>query len=84
MPNIFNYTHARNNFRKLIKQVNQDSDVITVKTKDDENAVIMSESDYTSLIETDYLNKSSANARHLERSLKDFKNKQTHEVKIDV
>ncbi|HEK6547149.1 TPA: type II toxin-antitoxin system Phd/YefM family antitoxin [Staphylococcus aureus] len=84
MTNVFNYTNARNDLRSIIKQVNQDSDVITVTTKDDENAVIMSESDYRSMLETIYLNQSPANVRHLERSLQSFEGKQTQEVTIDV
>ncbi|HHC5943220.1 TPA: type II toxin-antitoxin system Phd/YefM family antitoxin [Staphylococcus aureus] len=84
MTNVVNYTNARNDLRNIIKQVNQDSDVITVTTKDDENAVIMSESDYRSMLETIYLNQSPANARHLERSLQSFEGKQTQEVTIDV
>lgn len=84
MTNVVNYTNARNDLRNIIKQVNQDSDVITVTTKDDENAVIMSESDYRSMLETIYLNQSPANAKHLENSLQSFKDKQTQEVTIDV
>lgn len=37
-------TNGKEELRSIIKQVNQGSDVITVMTKDDENAVIMSES----------------------------------------
>lgn len=78
-----NYTNARNDLRSIIKQVNQDSDVVTVTTKDNKNAVIMSESDYKSMEETIYLNQSLANARHLERSLQSFEDGNTQAVKID-
>lgn len=68
-------TNGRDELRSIIKQVNQGSDVITVMTKDDENAVIMSESVYRSMLETIYLNQSPANTRHLESSLQSFENK---------
>lgn len=84
MTNVINYTNARNDLRGIIKQVNQDRDVITVTTKNDENAVIMSESDYRSMQETIYLNQSPVNARHLESSLQSFDDKRTQEVSIDV
>ncbi|MBM6508391.1 type II toxin-antitoxin system Phd/YefM family antitoxin [Staphylococcus pasteuri] len=46
-------------------------------TKNDENAFIMSVSDYRSILETIYLNQSPTNVRHLESSLKSFENKRT-------
>lgn len=83
MSTVVNYTNARNDLRNIIRRVNQDSDAITVTTKDNENAIILSEDDYRGMVETIYLNQSPANARHLERSLQSFENTQTHEVTID-
>lgn len=83
MTTTVNYTNARNDLRNIIRRVNQDSDAITVTTKDNENAIILSEDDYRGMVETIYLNQSLANARHLERSLQSFENAQTHEVTID-
>ncbi|HCU8763894.1 TPA: type II toxin-antitoxin system prevent-host-death family antitoxin [Staphylococcus aureus] len=84
MPKIVNYTNARDNLRTLITQVNQDSDIVTVTTKNNENAIIISEDDYRSMEETMYLNQSPANAKHLQRSLQSFENNNTHKVTIDV
>ncbi|MCG1060607.1 type II toxin-antitoxin system Phd/YefM family antitoxin [Staphylococcus epidermidis] len=83
MSTVVNYTNARNDLRNIIRRVNQDSDAITVTTKDNENAIILSEDDYRGMVETIYLNQSPANSRHLERSLQSFENAQTHEVTID-
>ncbi|EPP1972434.1 type II toxin-antitoxin system Phd/YefM family antitoxin, partial [Escherichia coli] len=58
MPKVVNYTNARDNLRTLITQVNQDSDIVTVTTKNNENAIIISEDDYRSMEETMYLNQS--------------------------
>ncbi len=38
-------------------KVNDDSDMVTVTSTDDKNVVIMSESDYNSMMETLYLNR---------------------------
>lgn len=84
MPKVVNYTNARDNLRTLITQVNQDSDIVTVTTKNNENAIIISEDDYRSMEETMYLNQSPANAKHLQRSLQSFENNNTHQVTIDV
>lgn len=50
------YSNARKNFRQLINQVNDNSEVITITTNK-HNAVLMSESDYNSIMETFYLQK---------------------------
>ncbi|MEG1441705.1 MAG: type II toxin-antitoxin system Phd/YefM family antitoxin [Oscillospiraceae bacterium] len=49
-----NITNARNNLYQLINMAIEDSEVVNVSTKIG-NAVIISESDYNSLIETLYL-----------------------------
>lgn len=65
---VKNYTYVRDNFRKMINKVNEDSDTITITTKD-HNAVLMSESDYDSIMETLYLLQNPNNARRLTRSI---------------
>ena len=61
---IKNYSFVRDNFREMIDKVNDDSDTITITTKD-HNAVLMSENDYDAIMETLYLQQNPANAKHL-------------------
>lgn len=49
-----NITSARNNLYQLINMALEDSEVVNVSTKNG-NAVILSEADYNSLLETLYL-----------------------------
>ncbi|MFV0116819.1 type II toxin-antitoxin system Phd/YefM family antitoxin, partial [Staphylococcus aureus] len=51
---IKNYSYARQNLKALMTKVNDDSDMVTVTSTDDKNVVIMSESDYNSMMETLY------------------------------
>lgn len=46
---------VRQNLFGLVQQVNDDHDTVTVVTKSGENAVLMAESDYNSLMETLYV-----------------------------
>ncbi|TBW67681.1 type II toxin-antitoxin system Phd/YefM family antitoxin, partial [Staphylococcus lugdunensis] len=47
---VKNYSNARQNLKTLMTQVNDDSDVVTVTSTDNKNVVMMSESDYNSII----------------------------------
>lgn len=81
---VKNYSNARQNFKSLINQVNDDSDVVTITTTNDKNAVMMSENDYNSIMETLYLQQSPANAKHLEQSIADLErgNAVTKEIEV--
>ena len=80
---VKNYTYVRDNFRDMINKVNEDSDTVTITTKD-HNAVLMSESDYDSIMETLYLQQSPANAKHLEQSIADLERGNAVTKEIDV
>ena len=53
-----NVTNARSNLYNLLSMAIEDSEVINISTKNG-NAVIISESDYNSLLETLYLSSDS-------------------------
>ena len=53
---IVNYSYARKNFRKVLDQVVDDSEVTCIVSKSNQ-VVIMSKSDYDSIIETLYVTK---------------------------
>lgn len=76
------YSNARKNFRQLINQVNENSEVITITTNE-HNAVLMSEEDYNSIMETFYLQKNPYNNEHLKRSISQLENDEIVKVNID-
>lgn len=79
---VITYSNARKNFRSLIDQVNDNSEAITITTNDN-NAVLMSESDYSAIMETLYLQQNPANAKHLKDSINQLKNGDTVQVSIN-
>ncbi len=65
MPTI-NYSDACQNFKSLIDQVNEDRVPVTIKTKgEDNNVVLISEKDYCAMMETIHLFENPRNARRL-------------------
>lgn len=80
---VLTYSNARKDFRKLIDKVNDDSDTVTITTNE-RNAVLMSEDDYNSIMETLYLQQSPANAKHLAQSMAEAERGNTVEVDIEA
>ncbi|MGI2312549.1 type II toxin-antitoxin system Phd/YefM family antitoxin [Staphylococcus sp. GDY8P126P] len=78
-----NYSFVRENFREMIDKVNDDSDTITITTKD-RNAVLMSENDYDAIMETLYLQQNPANAKHLSQAIEDLESGEGKIKEIDV
>ena len=62
---ILNFTEARQNFKAVLDRVTSDVDATVVVRREGDDAVIMSKSHYDSIMETLYLMRSPANARHL-------------------
>ena len=62
---IINYSEARQNFKAVLDRVKNDQDCTVITRGGVEDAVIMSKSHYDSIMETLYLMRSPANARHL-------------------
>jgi len=79
---IITYSNARKAFRKLIDKVNDDNDIVTITTND-RNAVLMGEDDYNAIMETLYLQQTSANAQHLAQSIAEVEKAYMMEVDID-
>lgn len=80
---VVSYSNARRDFRSLIDKVNDDSDSVTITTNN-HNAVLLSEDDYNSIMETLYLQQSPTNAKHLSQSIEDIERGNTVEVDIDL
>ena len=68
---VITYSHARNALKSVLDAVVQDVDVTVISRRDaEDDAVIMSLAHYNSLMETLYLLSTPANARALERAIK--------------
>ncbi len=64
------YSEARQELKSLLDSVCKDHEPVIVTRKRGENVVMISQEDYESLMETEYLLASPANAKHLLESLK--------------
>lgn len=80
---VKNYTFVRDNFRDMINKVNDDSDTITITTKD-RNAVLMSEDDYDAIMETLYLQQNPSNAKHLVESIENLERGNVKSKEIEI
>lgn len=65
---IISASNARAQLFPLIRQVNQDQAPITI-TSNNGNAVLVSESEWESIIETAFLLRTASNRSHLEKSM---------------
>ena len=74
---VINFSEARTQFKQVIDQVVADQDVTIISRRDAEDAVLMSLDTYNSMMETFHLLKSPANVKHLEKSLKQYRQGQT-------
>jgi antitoxin YefM len=74
---VVNFSEARTQFKQVIDQVVADQDVAIISRRDAEDAVLMSLDTYNSMMETFHLLKSPANVKHLEKSLKQYRQGQT-------
>jgi antitoxin YefM len=70
---VINFSDARTQFKQVIDQVVADQDVVIICRRDAEDAVLMSLGTYNSMMETFHLYKSPANVKHLEKSLKQYR-----------
>lgn len=66
---ISSYSEARANLKAIIDRTIDDADVTVIHRRNGENAVLMSESQYNSLIETLHLLSTPANAKSLARAI---------------
>jgi len=67
------FSDLRQNLKSYFDRVYFDHDPLIVARKNNENLVILSVSDYNSLVETSYLLGSSANAEHLKLSIEQLR-----------
>ena len=79
------YTNLRQNLKTYMDKVFQNSQPIIITRKNNENVVLISVDEYSSLIETNYLLSNEANAEHLKKSISQHKSgkakkRELHEI----
>lgn len=67
------FSDARNNLKAIIDQAINDHDAVLITRRDAPNAVIMSQEQYDSWMETTYLMSNPANAQRLMESLEQLR-----------
>ena len=70
---VVNFSEARNSLKNVIDQVIEDADYTVIARRDAPDAVVMSLDTFNALMETVHLLKSPANAAHLARSIKQYR-----------
>ncbi|MCU0287057.1 MAG: type II toxin-antitoxin system prevent-host-death family antitoxin [Acidobacteria bacterium] len=76
---VVTFSEARNNLKSVLDKVVEDADYTVIKRRDAEDAVVMSLDTFDSYMETFHLLKSPANARHLSKSIEQYKHGQVQE-----
>jgi antitoxin YefM len=67
------YTDLRQNLKTYMDMVVHDNDALIITRKNKENVVLISVDEYNSLLETNYLLSTEANAEHLKKSIAQHK-----------
>ncbi|WP_044408646.1 type II toxin-antitoxin system Phd/YefM family antitoxin [Thiomicrospira microaerophila] len=70
---VVSYTEARNGLKAVLDSVVNDADYTLITRRDAQNAVVMSQDYFDSLMETVHLLKSPANAAHLQASIEQYR-----------
>lgn len=74
---VIDFSDARNQLKRVIDQVVEDADFTVIARRDAQDAVVMSLDTFNSLMETLHPMKSTANAKHLEKSITQYRKGQT-------
>jgi len=75
--NAVSYSDLRQNLKTYMDRVYQNHDPLIITRKNNENLVLVSIEEYNSLLETNYLLSSEANAEHLKKSIDQYNLGQT-------
>ncbi len=79
---IVSYTNARNNLAKTLDSVVADRAPVAITRQRGEPVVMIPLAAYESLVETDYLLRSPANARSLAKSMEQLAAHKTRKLKL--
>ena len=70
---LVNYSEARNSLKSVLDATVDDADVTVITRRDGPDAVVMSLDQYNSIMATLHLLSSPANAVHLAKSIKEYR-----------
>lgn len=70
---VVSYTEARNSLKSVLDSVVDNADCAIITRRDADNAVVMSQDYFNSLMETVHLLKSPANMVHLKQSIEQYR-----------
>jgi antitoxin YefM len=76
---VVNFTEARSHLKSVLDQVYQDADYTIITRRDAEDSVVMSLEQFNGLMETVHLLKTPANAKHLEKSIEEYRSGRVEE-----
>jgi antitoxin YefM len=82
MTEAISASEARKSLFPLIERVNQDHTPVEIVSKRG-NAVLVSKDDWDAIVETDYLLRTPANAKHLMESIAEWRAGRTTERELD-
>lgn len=74
---VVSYTDARNSLKSVLDSVVDNVDFTIITRRDADNAVVMSQDYFNSLMETVHLLKSPANVAHLKESIAQYRSGKT-------
>jgi len=66
------YSDLRQNLKSYMDKVYMDHDPLIITRKNNENVILLSVDEYSSLVETSYLIGNEANAEHLRKSMQQY------------
>ncbi|MFQ3244641.1 MAG: antitoxin YefM [Arenicella sp.] len=79
---VVNFSEARNQLKRVLDEVVNDADYTIISRRDADDAVVMSLDYFNSLMETVHLLKSPANAAHLSKSIKQYREGKTKQYDL--
>ena len=79
---VVNFSEARNQLKSVLDQVVNDADYTIISRRDADDAVVMSLDYFNGLMETVHLLKSPANAAHLSKSIKQYRDGKTKQYDL--
>ncbi|PLA73438.1 type II toxin-antitoxin system prevent-host-death family antitoxin [Hydrogenovibrio sp. SC-1] len=74
---VVSYTDARNSLKSVLDSVVDNADCTIITRRDADNAVVMSQDYFNSLMETVHLLKSPSNVAHLKHSIEQYRTGKT-------
>lgn len=76
-------TDLRKNIKFTLDKVSEDKETVIIHRAKNEDVVLISLSEYNSMMETDYLLSTKANREHLKKSIEDAENGNTTTIELD-